>query len=194
MLVTKRIDQHYEVPHRTASSRPGNRVGYNHQAGLQVVERVVGMGFVFERQRAVGRELNLTQRLKHADNIEMAAAKHDVVRLLAEFGDVLEMDAIDAVGERSKAADRVFAACQVMTAIDAGADPLFAAYDHLGDAIELVVGRARPVIVDRNADVVFGNEPMEAGKRLGLGLGIGGDRAYAELLGKFKNPFVRCVG
>mgnify|MGYP003580423301 CR=1 FL=1 len=48
----------------------------------------------------MGRKLNLAQRPKHADDIEMAAAKHNVVRLLAEFGDVLEMDAMDAAGEQ----------------------------------------------------------------------------------------------
>ena len=80
-----------------------------------------------------------------------------------------------------------------MTAIDAGADPFFAAFDRLRDAVQLVVKRARPVIVDRNADVVFGNEFIEAGKRLGVGLGICSDRANAKLVGKFKNPFVRCV-
>src|SRR5262245_59347361 len=80
-----------------------------------------------------------------------------------------------------------------MTAIDAGADPRIAAFDRPDDAIKLVVERARPVIVDRNAYVVFGNERIETCKRLGVRLGIGSDRANAKNLGKFKNAPVRCM-
>src|SRR5262245_36925259 len=121
----------------------------------------------------------------------MALAENDGLRLLAELGLVFQVHTMDAVGERYKAPDRVFAAGEKVPAIDAGADAWIATLDGLHDGVQLVVQSAGSMIVNRNADVVLGDKFVKAGKRLGIGLWISRDRANAELLGEFKNA---CVG
>jgi len=119
--------------------RLGNRLFCDRQAGLQVVKRIIRMGFIFERQGAVGRKLDLPECLEQGDDIEMPFAEHDVVRFFAELGVVLQMHTMDAIVERKNAPDRVFAAGEEVTAIDAGADARIVVFDRLHHAVQLVV-------------------------------------------------------
>ncbi len=60
---------------------------------------VVRRFLVLETQCAVGRELDLAQRLEHARHIEVTLAEDDAVRLFLLFGEVLEVDAVQPVAK-----------------------------------------------------------------------------------------------
>ena len=168
--------------------RLGDRLFRHGEASLQVIERVVSDWLRIPARRSVRREFESAEGLEEGDDVEMAFADDDVLRFLADLGLVLQMDAVDAVAKRQDAFDRVFAARKKVAAIDAGADPPVVVLDRFHHAVQLVVQRAGAMVVNRDADVVFGDELVEAGERLGVGLRIGGDRANAELLGEFENP------
>jgi hypothetical protein len=118
----------------------GNRLFGHGETGLQVVNRIVRTGFIFKRQRPIRGKLNLTERLKERDNVEMAFANDDIVRFLSDLGVVFQVHSIHAVAKRQQASDWVFAAGKKMAAIDAGPDPRVAA-----DAIVAAIAAAARV-------------------------------------------------
>jgi hypothetical protein len=67
------------------------------------------------------------------------------------------------------------------------------ALNHIDHALHFVIERAGAVIVDRNPHVVLGHELVQAGKRVGIGLRVGRDRADADLPCKIENLLVRVV-
>ena len=55
---------------------------------------VVGCFFILKAQRAIGRELDLAQRLEHAGHVKVALAEYDAVRPFLLLGEILEVDAV----------------------------------------------------------------------------------------------------
>src|SRR5438132_4623081 len=100
------------------------------------------------------------------------------------------MHTVNSAAQRLNALHGVFAAGNEVSAIDAGPDPLIAAFDCVNDVLQLIVESPGPVIVNRNSHVVFTDELLQAGERLLIRLRVGCDHANAELLGKLEDSFV----
>ncbi len=100
------------------------------------------------------------------------------------------MNAVHALAKGQHASDRVLAGRKIVAAIDARPDPLVVVFDRLHNVVERVVESAGTVIMDRKANVIFGDELVEARERLGIALGVGRHRANAQLSGEFEDPLI----
>ena len=117
---------------------------------------------------------NLTaEGLEEADDVEVSLADDDVVALgRVRLLFVLDVHAIDALAQLQHALDRVLAAAEIVAAIDAGPDPLVAALHRLRHAAELVEQGVRPVVVNRDPDVVLGDQLLQAVEAVRSGLAV----------------------
>ena len=119
---------------------------------------VVWCLLVLKAQRPIGRKLHFAKCLEHTGHVEVALPENDAVRLFLLFGEVLEVDAVQPIAEFVDHLDRIFGRAYVVTKISAKTDALVVALHRLESVVDLVIKRARAVVVNGYADVVFGYE------------------------------------
>jgi len=191
-LITAECDGYLSGGFAVLRRRLRDRVTRDDQALLHVVDGILRIRFVLQRDRSVGGELDVFQCLEDTDDIEVRLADDDVVRsLVALVGIVLDVQREDTITQLADHLDWILIAANVMSGIDTRADPLVVAFHRCQRVIRLVEQRSGAVIVNADTDVVLGNQLIQTAE--GVWIRVRRDVFDAGFLGKLKNLSIRVV-
>jgi len=132
------------------------------EALFHVVDRVVWIGFVFQRDGAVRREFDFLESLEEADKIQVAGSDDDIARMFLAFLFILDMQRENSLVEFEHGFDRIFLRPDEMARVDTRSNKRVVILDRFLDVGNLVIKRARSMVMNRDANVVLGNKFVEA--------------------------------
>lgn len=169
----------------------GQRGSRGCNALANVVDRILGVLFVLERQRPIGWEFCLDQGVEDRSAVQVALAKDDPSGAFLHLGKIFQVDTVESTGQGSDDIDRFFTRADKVTQVSARTDARIATLDgleHIDNFVEAVRGA---MVMDGDSDVEFFDQIVKAVHRVWSGSGR--NILDASLLRKFENLAI-CLG